>query len=45
MTQQRLNDLAVCYVQKTLLDTLDNKNIARAFISNSDTRKNKFGTV
>lgn len=45
MTQKRLNHVAVCYVHKTLLDKLDDRNVAKKFICNCEARRNVFGSV
>lgn len=44
MTQTRLNHVAVCCVHKKVLDDIDNKKIAKVFISNAVPRRNVFGT-
>lgn len=45
MTQKRLNHVAVCYVHKTLLDKLDDRNVAKKCICNCEARRNVFGSV
>lgn len=45
VTQTRHNHVALCFVHKKVSDDIDNKNIARVFISNVGARRNNvFGT-
>lgn len=45
MTQKRLNHVAVCYVHKEILDKVEEKNVAKLFISKCETKKDVFGYI
>ena len=43
MTAQRLNNLFMLYVHKTLTDSLDLESVAKEFVSTNTRRMNYFG--
>ena len=43
MTAQRLNNLFMLYVHKTLTDSLDLESVAKEFVSTNTRRLNYFG--
>jgi len=43
MTQKRLSNLAICYVHKHILDTIDIIDLATDFVDFNDYRKTVFG--
>ena len=44
MTQERVNSVAVCHVNRNILDKLDLKTIAAEFAQRSDIRQRIFET-
>ena len=45
MAQERLHSVIICHVHKEVLDEISLQDVSSVFVSQSEIRKNKFGTL